>query len=124
MKKIFRICSTLALALLYSFAIGLYSHAPLVDNFAYLQSNPDVEQYISLVSTNLFCHTTKTESQISFQAKLPPISPKKPVAEFLTCIKATEHLLLNEFSQYSFFSQNLLVRLQKTILIFPFHYFW
>lgn len=124
MKKVFRIFSLLTISALYSFVISLYSSNVFIDNFTFSQTNSDTKQYSSLVSSYLLCHTSQTESSITVHNNAPPSSLKNPFSEFSACIRTTEQLFFVTFSQYRFYSQNLLVRLQKTDIIFPFHYFW
>lgn len=124
MKKAFRIFSLLTVSALYSFVIGLYSSNAFIDNFTHSQTNPDAKQYSSLISSTLLYHTAQTESSFTVRTNVPPSSLKNPFNEFPAYLRTTEQLFFNVFSQYRFYSQNLLVRLLKTDLIFPFHYFW
>lgn len=124
MKKVFRIFSLLTISALYSFVISLYSSNAFIDNCTFSQTNSDTKQYSSLISSTLLCHTAQTESSITVHNNAPPSSLKNPFSEFSACLRTTEQLFFNVFSQYHFYSQNLLVRLQKTDIIFPFHYFW
>jgi hypothetical protein len=121
-KKSLRIIGLLNISILYCFVISLYSGHTFGYNpdFSKL-TNSKTESYYSVVTANLFCHTTQTESSVNV---FPVTSLKTVAQQFSVCGKITEQLLFNVFSQYRFYSQNVLTRFTQTDIIFPFHYFW
>ena len=125
MKKSLHITGLISLALLYCFAIGLYSGVAYAGNTAFSkQAGNATEKYSNAVSAKLFQHTIQTENSITVCTHNNPVTVKNTYKEFSAANIATEHVGVHTFSQYNFFSQKLLARLQNTDLIFPFHYFW
>ena len=125
MKKSLHITGLISLALLYCFAIGLYSGAAYAGNISFSkQSGNATEKYSNAVSAKLFQHTVQTENSATVCSHSNPVTVKNTYKEFSAANIADEHVYLHTLSQYHFFSHKLLARLQNTDLIFPFHYFW
>lgn len=119
-----RIFSLLSVSLLYFIIVSFYSNPIFIDNFTSTQTNTETEHYCSLVTNNLLCHTSEIESSNTIFNNTLPTTLKNNFNKFSNCIHSTEQAYFNTFSQYNFYAQNLLVRLQQTDIIFPFHYFW
>ncbi|MFM6925882.1 MAG: hypothetical protein ACKOU7_10315 [Ferruginibacter sp.] len=125
MKKSLRITGLISITLLYCFAIGLYSGVAYAGNTAFLkQDGSATEKYSNTVSAKSFQHTIQTETSVTVCSHSNPATVKNTYKEFSAVNKAAEQVYVHTFSQYSFYSRKLLVRLQNTDLIFPFHYFW
>lgn len=125
MKKTSRILAVLTTLFLYCFVISLYSSNAFADSTTFLKhSNSETEQYNSVLSSKLLSHTPPSESSVNLFNSVSPSSLKNSFKEFSACIKAIENSFFHTFSQYSFYSQNVLVRLKQADIIFPFHYFW
>ena len=123
MKKTLRIISLLGLSILYCFAIGLYSGNDFNSNSAFSkQTSPINKAYEPVASPYLFYHIAQQSSVTIFHNGLS--YPKDSFKEFFTLAQAKKQSLVRAFSQYNFYSQNVIPRLQRWALLFPFHYFW
>lgn len=124
-KRSLQITGLLSTALLYCLVIGLYSGVAFNDTAAFVkQTNTEKESYNHSVAAKSFQHTVQAENSLTVCNHHNPVTVKNTYKEFSAVNLAAEHALLHTFSQYNFFSNKLLVRLQNTDLIFPFHYFW
>ncbi|WP_428664360.1 hypothetical protein [Runella sp.] len=125
MKKTFRIIALLTISALYCFAVSLYSSNGLGADSAFSKlTGAQSKHSSSLQLSNLLCTPAQATISITAFQNTPPPPHKNPFNEFSAWVKTAEHLFFSTFSQYSFYSKNVLVRLQRTDLIFPFHYFW
>lgn len=125
MEKIVRNIALLTIALLYCFCMSIYgvhAFAPEAD-FSKL-SHAETEHYQVVVSSNLVCCTPQSENTISAFNHVPRSSFKNHFNGFSTCLKATGQLFINLFSPSNVHCREVIARLQKTILLFPFHSFW
>jgi len=124
-KKSLRITGLISIALLYCFAIGLYSGVVYAGNGSFLTQDGHAEKkYSNPVFAKHFQHTIQSENAVTVCSYSNPASVKSTWKEFSAANIAAEHVYVHTFSRYNFFSRKLLVRLQNTDLIFPFHYFW
>lgn len=120
-----QITGLISIALLYCLTIGLYSGIAFNGNAAFAkQSSTAKESYGYSVSAKSFQHTVQTENGVTVCNHSNPVTVKNTFKEFSAVNTVTEHILVHTFSQYSFYSNKLLARLQNTDIIFPFHYFW
>jgi hypothetical protein len=86
---------------------------------------PDTAQeiYAPAFVTNLFCHTSPSESSVkSFNNAAP--SSKNPCSGFWGILKLAERLFESKYAQYTSISNDFLIKFRKADIIFPFHYFW
>jgi hypothetical protein len=124
-KKFLQKIGLVSITLLYCLATGLYSNAAYAGNIAFSkQDDKATANYSHSVSAKSFQHTVQTENSITVCNHNNTVTVKNTYKEFSGANRATENLLFHTFSQYKFFSHKLLVSLQNTNLIFPFHYFW
>jgi IMP cyclohydrolase len=124
-KKSLQITGLISIALLYCLTIGLYSGIAFNGNAAFVkQGSTTKESYSHSVSAKSFQHTVQTENGVTVCNHSNPVTVKNTFKEFSAVNTVTEHILVHTFSHYSFYSDKLLVRLQNTDIIFPFHYFW
>lgn len=123
MKKLISIIGLILLTAIYCHAMGAVTKA-LLHIDAQQTSTASQEQFISDLSSKLFYHTTKSESSVSNYNSLPSKIVKTGFSGLWTSLKKPEQLYKSAFTQYATFSTNLLIEHRKTILIFPFHYFW
>ncbi len=113
------------MAVLYCFAIGLYSGVAYAGNTAFSkQTGKESAGYSQVVAAKSFQHTVQTENSLTVCTHSNPVSVKNTHNDFSAVNIAAAHVFVHSFSQYNFFAHKLLVRLQNTDLIFPFHYFW
>jgi len=123
-KKKLRIVAFLSLAALYSSAISLYSSSQLFDNTDTLkQTNGSNQQYF-FASSNIHNQIAEKESSVSVCGSIPITTINNPFNKLSASANAIEQSFFSTYTQYSFYSQYLLIRLLKTDIIFPFHYFW
>ena len=89
MKKLLHITGLISIALLYCFAIGLYSGAAYAGNTAFSkQAGNATEQYSNTVSAKSFQHTLQTESSITVCNHSNPVTVKNTYKEFSIANKA------------------------------------
>ncbi|MEO6904457.1 MAG: hypothetical protein ABI315_15060 [Bacteroidia bacterium] len=124
MRKVLKLTFILTTFALYGFVISLCSSNALMGSASLSESNSQTEYYNSLISSNLLYHISQTENSISVFRHSPPHSLKKPFNDFSSNLKTAERLYVHTFLQYQFYSKNVLVRLQSTDIIYPFHSFW
>lgn len=124
MKRSLKIIAILGVALVYCFAISIYSNAfNAGSSFSQLTTSQN-QLHKSEASSNLFCHTTQSESSVFASSHISFPSLKNSLSAFAACTNTTEKLFFSAFSQYNFYAQNLLIRLKQTDFIYPFHNFW
>jgi hypothetical protein len=124
-KKSLQITGLISMTLLYCFATAFCSGMALRSNDIFSKNNAaEKESYSHSVSAKSFQHTVQTENSVTVCSHHNPVTVKNNYKEFSAVNIAAEHAFVRSFSQYNFYSQKLLTRLQKTDLIFPFHYFW
>jgi len=121
-KKAFRTFSVLAVSALYFFILSVGGNHAFVESSC-AQTPSGSWENSAFVSSKLLCNTVPAE-RTTVHYNAPPPSLKNSVSELSACLKTTEQLFFRVFSQYRFYSQQVLVRLQNTDLIFPFHSFW
>ena len=124
MKKLLRIVTFLSFAALYGFAMSLYSSSQLFENTDILkQTNSSSQQYF-FASSNIPNQIGEKESSVSVCGSIPITTINNPFNKLSASANAIEQSFFSTYTQYSFYSQYLLIRLLKTDIIFPFHYFW
>lgn len=123
MKNSIRLLIAVSLAAIYCFAIGVVTNSLGYSDFR-SNSNSSQEKCFSNLSTQLFCHTSQTESSLNYTNILPSPNFKNSFNGIWAIIKATGKLYNTTFTLYKTFSRNVLVNHRKTDIIFPFHYFW
>lgn len=124
MKKSLKIIAIFSVAIVYCFAISIYCNTFNAGaSFSQLTTSQN-QLHTSEVSSNLFCHTTQSESSVITGSHISFLSLKNALNQFSACTHATEKLFFSAFSQYNFYAQNLLIRLKQTDFIYPFHNFW
>lgn len=123
MKDDFKKSSVLLLIAIYCFAIDVGSKSIALYDIQKTQTT-EQEESISTVSANLLCHTSQTENSFTSLKDFPTPSLKKSVKSLWASTETAEQFFELAFSQYAFFSTNLLVRYRKTNIIYPFHCFW
>lgn len=112
--------------MLYAFAVGFSSGTiGTVDLSSQVQQdNRQIETVQSGFSTIEFCHTTGTGFSYNVITVSSP-SPfnKNNFTDYTEFTQAEENALKTSLYRYHFFSKNLVPRLSKYNLLFPFHYF-
>jgi hypothetical protein len=113
------------MTLLYCFTTAFCSGMALKGNTIFPKTNSsEKESYSHSILPESFQHTVQTENSVTVCSHNNPLTVKNTYKEFSAANIADEQLFVCSFLQYNFYSHKLLVRLQKTDLIFPFHYFW
>jgi len=110
-------------ALLYCYAIG-FVNSTLGNSPLTKSSGGEKGTYFSVVSVNLFCHTTQAENSLNSVTKIPTKILEEAFYKISIIKEKTEQIFDNTITQYRYATFNLLVRYRKFNLIFPFHYFW
>jgi hypothetical protein len=122
-KSSIKILSVIILIAFYSYSIGVMNTSiKITENYGNPKS--DKEFYFSNISTNLFCYTFQKESSVSNFNNLSTSNLKHLFNNPWLIIKAAKQIFDSEFFQYTNISVNLLIQFRKTVIIFPFNYFW
>ena len=110
---------------LYCLVISLYSGIAMDHATAFSKSiSSEQPAFNKAIAAGSFFHTAQSEISAATCNTARPAPVKNTYNEIIAGFKVTEQQFSHRFLQYSFYSKNLLLRLQKTTLIFPFHYFW
>jgi|OpeIllAssembly_1097287.scaffolds.fasta_scaffold13401_2 hypothetical protein len=123
MKSEVKILSVIVIIAFYSYSLGVIN-APF--NASVNSDNQKTGNgfYFSTISPNLFCYNFQKESSAAGNNSFPFTNFKLTFNTPGEIIKSTKQLFESEYNQYSRFSGNLLIQLSKTVIIFPFNYFW
>ena len=124
-KKAERLNVVFHIFVMYCFIVSIYSagiHAP-VTPFQYNHSTSE-DGYSPVGGVDLFTITTKPENIVTSHRNFPTFSFKNHANDYMSQRKAAESYLLNNWSEYIFFTANVVIRLQPADIIFPFQYFW
>ena len=123
MKNDIRKSGVLLLIAIYCFAIGNITKSISHYNIQNTQAT-EQQEYFATVSTNLFCHTSQSETSLSSFNDFPSPSFKNSFNSLWAINKTAEQSFERAFSQYTFIYRNFLIRYRKANIIFPFHCFW
>lgn len=125
MKKAFKNIVFIHLSLLCCIVLSLGNGTLYANNNVVLKSAKALTKADhATVSVTEFCPTANAENVVSIAHHIQPSSIKSTVKKCSAGAKTTAQLFFTTFAQYSFYSQNEIARLQRTDIIFPFHYFW
>lgn len=125
MKKAFKIFALINITLLYCFAVSINSSNASNAGVSFSKNtNSQHEGYHPDVTPGLFCHTTQEANSFTGYHHVPSASFKNSSNTFSFCANAAARLFFSKFSQYIFYSNNVLIRLKQTDYIYPFHHFW
>ncbi len=124
-KKAFKNIVFLHLSLLCCMVLCLGNGTVYANNNVVLKSaNALTSADHATFAVTEFCPTAQAENAVSIAHPIQPSSIKSIVKKCSADAKAIAQLFFTTFAQYSFYSQNEIERLQRTDIIFPFHYFW
>ncbi len=125
MKKVGKIIVLFQILVLCCFIVSICNTRILLPEISF-QNNRSTQEngYSPIDGAYLFTQTTKPENVVNGFKNLPIFSFKNYPNDYLAQRKAAESYLINNWSEYVFFAENIVVRLQPADIIFPFHYFW
>lgn len=123
MKKMLQRISLVSAAILYFLSISHYGGSN-IDAFLTPHASQEKASHVSEASSNLICHAIKTENLVNALNGFPKTSLKRNLNRFSDCFTTNEQSFFKTFSQYTFYSRNVIFRFHQTDIIFPFHYFW
>jgi hypothetical protein len=124
-KKLLRIIAFSGISILYCLLFGWKATEMAYSPSVYAESvGTERVSYFSEGSSRLLYHVTRLENAINLLSNIPVTSVKKAFSGFSALEEMVRQISFNKLSRYNYLSQNLLVGLQKTDIIFPFHYFW
>lgn len=119
-----RVCKTILpiLALfLYCIFLGQYSKNTVSKPSEDQSSN---DNYHAFVYDSLFTLSNQTEESLFSTNKTPQTSLKTSFNRSVSYNQCVNLFWMQSFSRYFFWSKNVIIRLLKFNLIFPFHSFW
>jgi hypothetical protein len=87
-------------------------------------SKADQKESISPVTSILYGQLPQAEISIITVNIVPAESNKLPFIGLSVISKISEQKLDSTFSQYTKSSDNFLISIRKSDILFPFHYFW
>lgn len=122
MKYWLRNVLVVSLALLYGCLISTYGSVS-VQHVVEKQYASDACHYLSTQITDLYCHTGHPETLTNIVPAFPyPLktSDSNPVC----ALRNASRLCSTTFSDYSFYADYLIRRLEKPDIVYPFHSFW
>jgi hypothetical protein len=124
-NKTFRIFSWIAVAALYSFWIGAYSAVPVLEQTTdSVPAESQGEYFRAKAPLALPGQVPQLDLSIHAGVQAPSCALKHTGNLFFICSEVAERHFAQTFLQYCFYAHFILIRLQATDLIFPFHYFW
>ncbi|MFN8348745.1 MAG: hypothetical protein U0X91_27340 [Spirosomataceae bacterium] len=124
MKKSFRIIALPIVSVLYCFLLSFYSGSALTYRAAYSNLSESHSKSCSAFPvTDLICHVTQVGVPAPSFTGCPPSLFRSLSNALLAWVYRWIQAFFSIFSQYLFYSQNLLIRLRQPDIIFPFHYF-
>lgn len=123
MKNSLKIGSVIIVIAYYSYTLGMISALPILTVNDSTQKTAHVF-YLSALSDNYICYAPQKENSTGNTENISESNIRLLISNHWEILKAIKHQFDSEFSQYSRFSSNLLIKLSKTIIIFPFNYFW
>ena len=125
MKTTLKYISITTLSILYCIITCLCIGNTFASNTTFSPPNNLITQsHQSTFSDTIFYHTAQAENVICISNNIPSASIKYSFKNNADGIKVAAQLFLHTFYQYSFYSKNEIARLQRTDIIYPFHYFW
>ncbi|MEO6357230.1 MAG: hypothetical protein ABIU77_02700 [Ferruginibacter sp.] len=125
MKNGLKNIGLLVVLMLYCFVVSLYSGLAIGSTEIFMKPVAGEQAgYKKTVAPDSFFHTTQSEIAgiIVYTGKTAPL--KNNHYDIATGLKAAEQVFSHQLLHYKLCSKNWLLHLQKTALIFPFHYFW
>lgn len=123
MKYIVKSLSVIIIIAYHSYTLGMLSALPIFTSNADKHKTDHV-LFLSALSVNYFCYAPQKENVTGNTENLPDSNIRLLFNCNREITKTTKLLFDNEFNQYSRFSGNLLIQYSKTLIIFPFNYFW
>ena len=125
MKKVFKISGALFTAVLYSVAVFLAAEniSPSVSPVSEMQSS-GIRILFEVSPSGILGIPLTQESSVNLFNGAKYSGSDFQHKTFSACLKHSEKTISAEFVQYIFRAKNFPVKLRKTDLLFPFHYFW
>ncbi len=123
MKGSIRYISIILLTAVYCFAINVVVKSNIYSDF---QNHPASaqEKIFSDFSEGLLCHTLQSKISVNNINNFPVPNFKNSFTGFSLILKTTKQLLNTRFSRNITFCIDFLINHRKSVIIFPFHYFW
>ncbi|WP_289062004.1 hypothetical protein [uncultured Zobellia sp.] len=121
MKSVKQLFGLFMLTAIYCCAIGMGLNTD--QTLRTESSNHSQKESVAAVSAKLYCHTSESETLVDAPSNSAP-NQLEGSNHLWGTQKISESSFESKLAQYTRFSQNLLVSLRKTDIIFPFHYFW
>lgn len=115
----------LHLILLYGFLLGQYSNNPVLPGSNLTQNSSDVplNERSYFTGSSLF-NAIPPENQVSGANSVPAPSLKNHINDYTAYPRTADLLFFNLISDYLIYSRNIDPGFPKTVITFPFHYFW
>jgi hypothetical protein len=117
--------SLFLLILLYGFMVVPYSGGNFVPVSNMEQDHDDIpvneKSFFNVAS--LF-NAIPSENQVSGSGSIPAPSLKRHVNDYTAHHHTVELLIFNQITDYLIYSLNIDPGFPKTVITFPFHYFW
>jgi len=122
-KKKLNVLAAITLAIVYYFSASIVSESLVELEYSHTL-NSENQAYFSYIATNLLYPVSKTDNLATNFNDFPSPSAENVFNPFGKVVKTTQHLLQNQFVQYSSVLVNTLIQYRKADLLFPFDYFW
>jgi hypothetical protein len=125
MKQAFKMTTLLLLVLLYGFIPGVYSSGnslPVSDVEQNCSDSPLNKR--SFFTASILFNAFLSENQVNGTGLVPAPLLKERANDYTAHPRLTALLHFNLFSCYLIYSRTIDPGFPKTIIAFPFHYFW
>jgi hypothetical protein len=123
MKKSVRIVGVAILAAIFCFSASLVSSSP-IHSADQNQLTIEQEQSLAVISSSFSFHQSQSENSVNSFQKIPVPNFKRFSDKHWSITQFYDQLFESKFVQYCNSSRSFLIQLQKSDIIFPFHYFW
>jgi len=124
-KKAFKISGSIFTAVLYGMVILLLAqYMPLPDSSVSKIQPAENQVKLTAVPADLFSDPLIQKPAFNLLSGAKYSETDFQNKTFSACLKLTEKSLSTDFVQYIFLAKNFPVKLRKSDMLFPFHYFW
>lgn len=118
-----RLSAVFSVTVLYCFVMGIV-HAHLMPSTTGRLNDPLKEQFFAVAVGNLWCHTVPSETSVTGSRVLTSNHPKIHLFAVPPVREITGLFCGEQFRQYAVYAGVITTHCCKSVLIFPFNYFW
>jgi hypothetical protein len=124
MSMLLRIAGLVVFSFVICYTPAISNNRIFSDNKTISDASKQSDEDRSAVASILSKHSDQADIAVSVFSTAHPCPIRNFSSDYGAIVKAIQSLLLHSFSTYNFYYQHVLLRFQRTDIIFPFHYFW